>query len=126
SDRPTGSTSRGCASTTSASKRGTSSTSVTTSSASPSNDNARIERPLDAPVTSLPGAGPVTAGRLQERGVRTVRDLLMRLPRAYDDLRRATPIAALSQVPDGTVVLVRGIVRRLHVFPRRLLDVFVE
>jgi ATP-dependent DNA helicase RecG len=50
----------------------------------------------------------------------------MRLPRGYDDLRRATPIAALSEVPDGTVVLVRGRVRRLHVFPRRLLDVFVE
>jgi ATP-dependent DNA helicase RecG len=77
-------------------------------------------------VTSLPGAGPVTAGRLEERGVRTVRDLLMRLPRGYDDLRRPTPIAALSEVPDGTVVLVRGTVRRLHVFPRRLLDVFVQ
>jgi ATP-dependent DNA helicase RecG len=77
-------------------------------------------------VRSLPGAGPVTAGRLEERGVRTVRDLLMRMPRGYDDLRRATPIAALAAVPDGTVVLVRGTVRRLHVFPRRLLDVFVE
>ena len=50
----------------------------------------------------------------------------MRLPRGYDDLRRATPIAALPEVADGTVVLVRGRVRRLHVFPRRLLDVFVE
>jgi ATP-dependent DNA helicase RecG len=50
----------------------------------------------------------------------------MRLPRGYDDLRRPTPIAALAEVPDGTVVLVRGKVRRLHVFPRRLLDVFVE
>ena len=50
----------------------------------------------------------------------------MRLPRAYDDLRRATPIASLPEVADGTVVLVRGRVRRLHVFPRRLLDVFVE
>ena len=68
----------------------------------------------------------MTAGRLGERGVRTVRDLLMRLPRAYDDLRRATPIASLPEVADGTVVLVRGRVRRLHVFPRRLLDVFVE
>ncbi len=68
----------------------------------------------------------MTAGRLGELGVRTVRDLLMRLPRAYDDLRRATPIAALPEVADGTVVLVRGRVRRLHLFPRRLLDVFVE
>jgi ATP-dependent DNA helicase RecG len=50
----------------------------------------------------------------------------MRLPRAYDDLRRATPIASLPEVADGTVVLVRGRVRRLHVFPRRLLDLFVE
>ena len=77
-------------------------------------------------MSSLPGAGPVTAGRLGERGVRTVRDLLMRLPRAYDDLRRATPIASLPEVADGTVVLVRGRVRRLHLFPRRLLDVFVD
>jgi ATP-dependent DNA helicase RecG len=68
----------------------------------------------------------VTAARLEARGVRTVRDLLMRLPRAYDDLRRATPIASLPGVAEGTVVLVRGTVRRLHVFPRRLLDVFVE
>jgi ATP-dependent DNA helicase RecG len=68
----------------------------------------------------------VTAARLAARGVRTVRDLLMRLPRAYDDLRRPTPIASLSGVAEGTVVLVRGTVRRLHVFPRRLLDVFVE
>jgi ATP-dependent DNA helicase RecG len=50
----------------------------------------------------------------------------MRLPRAYDDLRRPTPIASLADLADGTVVLVRGRVRRLHVFPRRLLDVFLE
>jgi ATP-dependent DNA helicase RecG len=68
----------------------------------------------------------VTAARLAERGVRTVRDLLMRLPRGYDDLRAATPIAALPGVADGAVVLVRGTVKRVHVFPRRLLDVFVE
>ena len=71
--------------------------------ASPSNDSA-----LDAPITSLPGAGPVTAGRLGERGVRTARDLLMRLPRGYSDLRRATPLASLLKLADGTVVLVRG------------------
>jgi ATP-dependent DNA helicase RecG len=68
----------------------------------------------------------VTAARLAERGITTGRDLLMRLPRGYDDLGRVTPIAALGDVADGTVVLVRGTVRRLHVFPRRLLDVIVE
>jgi ATP-dependent DNA helicase RecG len=50
----------------------------------------------------------------------------MRLPRGYDDLGRITPIPALAGVADGEVVLVRGTVRRLHVFPRRLLDVVVE
>jgi ATP-dependent DNA helicase RecG len=81
---------------------------------------------LDVPIASLRGAGPVTAARLAERGVTTARDLLLRLPRGYDDLRRVTPIGELGAVADGTVVLVRGIVRRVHVFPRRLLDVFVE
>src|SRR6478752_3364893 len=47
-------------------------------------------------------------------------------PRACDDLGRVTPIAALAEVADGTVVLVRGTVKRLHVFPRRLLDVIVD
>ncbi|HSS38965.1 MAG TPA: DEAD/DEAH box helicase, partial [Polyangia bacterium] len=58
--------------------------------------------------------------------MRTARDLLLRLPRAYEDLRGVTPVAALAGVPDGTAVLVRGVVRRLHIFPRRLLDVVVD
>ena len=37
-----------------------------------------------------------------------------------------TPIGELGAVADGTVVLVRGSVKRVHVFPRRLLDVFVD
>jgi ATP-dependent DNA helicase RecG len=58
--------------------------------------------------------------------VRTARDLLLRLPRTYEDLRRVTPVAALADLPDGTAVLVRGVVKRLHIFPRRLLDVLVD
>jgi ATP-dependent DNA helicase RecG len=77
-------------------------------------------------VLGLPGAGPVTARKLAAQGLETVRDLLWRAPRAYDDLRRETPLGALADVPDGRVVLVRGVVRRVHVFPRRLLDVVVE
>ena len=68
----------------------------------------------------------MTTARLVERGVLTVRDLLLRLPRGYDDLRRPTAIAGLAGVGDGTVVLIVGTVKRVHVFPRRLLDVFVE
>jgi ATP-dependent DNA helicase RecG len=81
---------------------------------------------IDAPIASFRGAGPVTAARLAERGISTARDLLMRLPRGYHDLGRVTPVGALAGVADGTVVLVRGTVKRLHVFPRRLLDVIVE
>jgi len=81
---------------------------------------------IDAAIASFRGAGPITAARLAEHGIVTARDLLMRLPRGYDDLGRVTPIAALGDVADGSVVLVRGTVRRLHVFPRRLLDVIVE
>jgi ATP-dependent DNA helicase RecG len=71
----------------------------------------------------LPGAGPRTAERLAARGLATVGDLLFHLPRAYEDLRRVTPIAALGAVPAGTVVLVRGTVERVRIFPRRILDV---
>ncbi|HSZ81718.1 MAG TPA: hypothetical protein VLA14_05525, partial [Polyangia bacterium] len=68
----------------------------------------------------------MTARRLAAHGLVTVRDVLLRLPRAYDDLRRETPLAALAALADGAVVLVRGVVRRVHVFPRRLLDVELE
>ncbi len=68
----------------------------------------------------------MTVARLAARGIRTARDLLSRLPHGYDDLRRPTAIAALATVGDGAVVLIRGTVKRLHVFPRRMLDVFVE
>jgi ATP-dependent DNA helicase RecG len=85
-----------------------------------------VTSPLDAAVLGLPGAGPVTATRLAAQGILTVRELLLRLPRAYDDLRRLTPLAALDGVADGRAVLVRGTVRRVYVFPRRLLDVVLE
>jgi ATP-dependent DNA helicase RecG len=51
---------------------------------------------------------------------------VLQLPRGYDDLRRETPAGAIGSLADGTVVLVRGTVRRVHVFPRRLLDVTLE
>jgi ATP-dependent DNA helicase RecG len=118
-----------------------SSTSVTTSSASRTSGEDRLARgarnaagprsggsALDEPLLGLPGAGPVTAGRLAAHGLETVRDLLLRPPRGYDDLRRETSLAAVvaGEVADGVTVLVRGVVRRVHVFPRRLLDVVIE
>src|SRR5262249_48488738 len=41
-------------------------------------------------------------------------------------LRRVTPVAAAAALPDGVTVLVCGVVQRVHVFPRRLMDVVVE
>ncbi|HEY2729905.1 MAG TPA: ATP-dependent DNA helicase RecG [Polyangia bacterium] len=68
----------------------------------------------------------MTARRLAAHGLETVRDLLLRAPRGYDDLRLETPLPRVSDLADGTTVLVRGAVRRVHVFPRRLLDVVIE
>ncbi len=81
---------------------------------------------LDDTIERVPGVGPRTAERLRARGLATIEALLFHLPRGYDDLRRVTPIAALPSLPAGTTVLVRGTVARVRIFPRRLLDVFVE
>ena len=102
-----------------------------TSCGSPTRDEAtgaRVRvavRGIDAPISSLPGGGPVTAARLAASGVVTARDLLLRLPRGYDDLRRVTPLGAVGAAPDGEVVLVRGTVSRVRRSPWGLLDVVV-
>jgi ATP-dependent DNA helicase RecG len=109
--------------------KATCSTSVTTSCGSRTSAEGGAtpgRSTIDAVIASFRGAGPITAARLAARGIGTARDLLMRLPRGYDDLGRVTPIASLGAVADGEVVLVCGTVRRVHVFPRRLLDVIVE
>jgi len=80
----------------------------------------------DQPVTALPGAGPVTAARLAERGLESVRDLLAFLPLGYDDFRTLYPLSALARVPSGQAVVVQARVRRVRPFFRRLLDVYLE
>jgi len=81
---------------------------------------------LDQPVTALPGAGPVTAARLAERGLESVRDLLGFLPLGYQDFRTLYPLSALAGLPEGQTVVVRAVVRRVRPFFRRLLDVYLE
>src|SRR5262249_31769202 len=51
--------------------------------------------PLAAPTHTLPGIGPAFAQRLAEAALETVEDLLWCLPRRYDDVRDAVPLAAL-------------------------------
>lgn len=73
---------------------------------------------LDQPVESLPGIGGVTGKTLRARGLATVGDVLLHLPRRYDDERRLTPLAELvpgeRQVTVGRVasVAARGGRRR--------------
>jgi len=81
---------------------------------------------LDQPVTALAGAGPVTAARLAERGLESVRDLLGFLPLGYEDYRTLYPLAALASLPEGHTVVVRALVGRVRPFFRRLLDVYLE
>lgn len=97
---------------------------------------------LTLPASTLPGAGPVTSARLAAHGLATVGDLLSYVPRTYDDLRTVTPLGALTGTPDeqaqshwaekwaqkweDAVVLVRGTVTRVSVFPRRFLAITLE
>ena len=84
------------------------------------------EELAEAPVSGLPGAGPATAARLAAHGLGTIGAVLAAVPRAYDDLRVCTPLHALPDKEEGTVVLVRGTVVRVHLFPRRFLAVTLE
>jgi ATP-dependent DNA helicase RecG len=55
--------------------------------------------PLDRPIESLKGVGPATAERLRAKGIDTVRDVVLMLPRRYDDLRE--PLDASRRAEDG-------------------------
>ncbi|MFC5570112.1 ATP-dependent DNA helicase RecG [Lysobacter yangpyeongensis] len=48
------------------------------------------------PITSLPGAGPRVAEKLAARGLLTVQDLWLHLPRQYEDRTALTPVRALQ------------------------------
>src|SRR5690606_34231428 len=49
----------------------------------------------DTPLTSLPGCGPKLAEKLAARGLLTLQDLWLQLPRQYEDRTRITPIGLL-------------------------------
>jgi ATP-dependent DNA helicase RecG len=74
--------------------------------------------------SGLPGAAPLgrSGGRI---GLRTVRDLLLWLPRRYDDLRRIHDLGELRFVEPDTIVSARARVVSVHVgrTARRRVDV---
>ncbi|TWI07931.1 ATP-dependent DNA helicase RecG [Aerolutibacter ruishenii] len=50
----------------------------------------------ETPLTALPGCGPRVAEKLAARGLQSLQDLWLQLPRQYEDRTRLTPIAALQ------------------------------
>ncbi|GMU91717.1 MAG: ATP-dependent DNA helicase RecG [Candidatus Hydrogenedentota bacterium] len=59
---------------------------------------------LDAPVTALPSVGEKRAELFANLGIRTVRDLLFRFPRAYEDRRFVTSICEAREGHTVTVL----------------------
>src|SRR5258706_11569964 len=59
---------------------------------------------LSDPVRFMSGVGPEMARRLGRLDIRTVRDLLFHVPRAYRDRRLITPIAFLRPNEEASVL----------------------
>ncbi len=59
---------------------------------------------LHDPVRYVKGVGPEMARRLQKLEIRTLRDLLFHVPRAYRDRRLITPIAFLKPHTEASVL----------------------
>ena len=60
--------------------------------------------PLDGPAQFLKGVGPRRAEALDRLGIRTVRDLVMHVPRRYEDASTVTRIADLRVGTDATAI----------------------
>jgi len=58
-----------------------------------------------APVTRLRGVGPAVAGHLARLGIQSIGDLLLHLPRGYEDRSRVRPLNTLDS---GDTCLVAG------------------
>jgi ATP-dependent DNA helicase RecG len=69
---------------------------------------------LDMPVTALAGVGPKVAEQLAQLGIERIFDLLLHLPRDYEDRSRLVSIADVSH---GQAALITG--RVVHVDTKR-------
>jgi ATP-dependent DNA helicase RecG len=74
--------------------------------------SARGETHPGDPLTRLKGIGPKSSQALAAEGIHSVGDLLLHLPRRYEDRTRATRIDSSLEV--GSWVLVRGRVREVR------------
>ena len=76
----------------------------------------------DTPVINVAGIGPSKATKLGRLGILTVGDLLMHLPRRYEDTRDVHPLRDLQPSPEVQTVRarVRAVSRRHS--PRKHID----
>jgi len=63
-----------------------------------------------SPVSAVKGVGPVIAGELCKKGVRTVFDLLYGFPSSYQDRRRFIPI---EKIVPGQSALIKGAIKEM-------------
>ena len=80
-------------------------------------DAIRPEMPvsaLDMPVTALAGVGPKVAEQLSQLGIKRIFDLLLHLPRDYEDRSR---LVSIADVAHGQAALITG--RVVHVDTKR-------
>jgi ATP-dependent DNA helicase RecG len=70
--------------------------------------NSRLT--LDSPVSALPKVRPLDHKRLDALGIKTVRDLLLHLPFAWEEFGEPKAIAELT---DGSLATVTGTIRQI-------------
>jgi len=81
--------------------------------------------PLATAVLQLRGVGPALAAKLEAKGLRTVGDLLLNLPRRYED-RRTPRTVAEAPVGERSVIAGRIVKAREERGRRRRLEVLVR
>ena len=72
----------------------------------------------EAPLSTLPGVGPRVAEKLAARGLLTLQDLWLQLPRQYEDRTR---IVAIRDLRPGIAVQVEGVVEAVERYGIRFL-----
>ena len=82
---------------------------------------------LKQSVTSLKGIGPKKAALLEKLGIYTIEDMLMHIPRDYQDRR---DVCSISELQEERAVLIQGTVKKIKADPYRpgrkqILRVFV-
>ena len=71
---------------------------------------------LKQPVTQLKGIGPKKAQLLEKMGIHTLQDLMLHLPRDYQDRRNVCPIA---DIQEEKPVLIQGVIKTVKADPYR-------